>query len=1012
MLRIVLVWVFVMAMLATTCIGQATDYYFYRVPDVESHVPKELTCFMKDRKGYLWIGGYNGLSRFDGQHYFEFGRKYGDKNRLQTNEMLDLCEGKSGKIWGTTNLGMFCFDPHTKFFKTYSTAFVGDGPAMENILCDASGNIWAAGIPGVMKYNAVADSFERVGADTTKASRFTENRVRKNGMLEDVQAHGIWVATRKGLNFIDYKTGKITNHTNQKNHPLFTNHSVRALARSGRGFNWMFDVDAQQLIAFNSKAEVLRRITVKNQKEQLVPGCIFEDRQGRLWIASYDYQVHVIEPGSDSLKSIVHKNDNPLSIRSDFFWDALQDEDGTIWLATFGGVAFCNTDRNYYKWIRTSENLPELKTSYPFVSLRQNPKDSSCWIGTATGKMLRYKPSDQSVQSFDLSHLAGADGTDNINLHFLTCFAGDTVFLNSGKGTWWFIPGRTSPRYIEAKYPNGSPFVIREMHNLGNGIFACTDYQKLAFWNVANNTTRIFDPPARAKITGSIHPPLGSMRLSPKGKIWISDAYGGFSYFDEQKQAIVAMPFTLSDEMRRSTYSIDFSFDNQDNLLMGYLGRGLYQYDVKQKVYRGFDDRHGLQLARPTAVLQDRFSRLWCFQNNRVAVYEPRTRLFSHFNLPFGEKAGYYQNLAIMMNNGNLLETINGDLVEFYPDKIISRPVDPQPLISSLEVSGKKIMLEPGDKIELKPDENFLTVKFGTQVPQIFFPHLLKYKLEGVDKDWRTSESNGEVVYSHLPPGKFTFRVMVLGNDNTWRSPEKFISIAIGAPFYKAVWFRVMVVLVLGLLLYGWYREKLKHQAEIFDMESKAQRLAREKSLVQYESLKQHLNPHFLFNSLSSLSSLIEIDPKVAGKFLLSLSRTYRYILQSKEKETVPLNDELEFVKGFVELQQTRFNEGLQLIVDVPEEYRQSRIVPVTLQNMVENATKHNIVDDENILRIEIIAKDGYLYVRNKTQLKKYVETSNKQGLDNLKSLYSYLTEKPLSYGSEGEYFIIKIPLI
>jgi LytS/YehU family sensor histidine kinase len=198
----------------------------------------------------------------------------------------------------------------------------------------------------------------------------------------------------------------------------------------------------------------------------------------------------------------------------------------------------------------------------------------------------------------------------------------------------------------------------------------------------------------------------------------------------------------------------------------------------------------------------------------------------------------------------------------------------------------------------------------------------------------------------------------------------------------------------------------------LFTAENKAQLLAKEKTQVQYENLKQHLNPHFLFNSLSSLSSLIEIDPKMAGRFLGSLSKIYRYILQSKDKDTVPLKDEIAFVQSFIALQQTRFEQGLQVHIHIDESDYHRHIVPVTLQNLIENAIKHNIIDEENILQIDISTADDYLVVKNKMQLKKFVETSNNQGLENLKHLYSYLSEKPLQYNREDEYFVVKIPLL
>jgi LytS/YehU family sensor histidine kinase len=196
-------------------------------------------------------------------------------------------------------------------------------------------------------------------------------------------------------------------------------------------------------------------------------------------------------------------------------------------------------------------------------------------------------------------------------------------------------------------------------------------------------------------------------------------------------------------------------------------------------------------------------------------------------------------------------------------------------------------------------------------------------------------------------------------------------------------------------------------------LESKTQVLEKEKAMVMYESLKQQLNPHFLFNSLTSLSSLIQsADTKTARDFLDSLSKTYRYILKSRDHETVVLADELKFAENYVRLQKTRFEKGLQVEMRIPEEQLQRKIVPVTLQNLIENAIKHNIIDDDSPLQIEIFAENDFIIVRNNLQKKNFVETSNKQGLGNLRSLYQYLSQRPVEIAEDSNYFTVKIPLL
>lgn len=193
----------------------------------------------------------------------------------------------------------------------------------------------------------------------------------------------------------------------------------------------------------------------------------------------------------------------------------------------------------------------------------------------------------------------------------------------------------------------------------------------------------------------------------------------------------------------------------------------------------------------------------------------------------------------------------------------------------------------------------------------------------------------------------------------------------------------------------------------------KAERLEKEKSQVQFDNLKNQLNPHFLFNALTSLNSLIFADQKLASDFLQQLAKVYRYLLQNKEKNFVPLETELDFIQHYVSLLETRFHGAVKINFSItPGLERERAIVPVTLQILIENALKHNVADKERPITIDIVTLGDYLVVSNNLQLRKVVETSNKQGLDNLRSLYGFLTERPILVEKTEDRFYVKVPLL
>lgn len=186
----------------------------------------------------------------------------------------------------------------------------------------------------------------------------------------------------------------------------------------------------------------------------------------------------------------------------------------------------------------------------------------------------------------------------------------------------------------------------------------------------------------------------------------------------------------------------------------------------------------------------------------------------------------------------------------------------------------------------------------------------------------------------------------------------------------------------------------------------------REQAIVKYDSLKNQLNPHFLFNALTSLNSLIFENQQLASDFLQQLSKVYRYVLQNKEKETVPLAIELNFIGHYISLLKIRFDTAINFTIRVDEETIEREIVPITLQVLIENAVKHNIVAATCPLVISIWSDQTYLIVENNINKKTQVETSNRQGLQNLKQFYHYLSNLPIEIVETQTLFTIKIPLI
>ena len=181
---------------------------------------------------------------------------------------------------------------------------------------------------------------------------------------------------------------------------------------------------------------------------------------------------------------------------------------------------------------------------------------------------------------------------------------------------------------------------------------------------------------------------------------------------------------------------------------------------------------------------------------------------------------------------------------------------------------------------------------------------------------------------------------------------------------------------------------------------------------AKFESLKNQIDPHFLFNSLNVLSSLIEENPENAQRFTTSLSKIYRYVLEQKDKELVSVEEELAFAKTYMNLLKMRFENSL--FYELPEAIHnpEAKVVPLSFQLLLENTVKHNVVSEQKPLHIRIFIENDYLVIQNDYQKKEVLQDRQGVGLQNIINRYGIITNRKVLIEQNEKTFTVKIPIL
>ncbi|GAB3918140.1 ligand-binding sensor domain-containing protein [Larkinella terrae] len=985
---------------------------FHHIREQQGLSYNVVNTFLQDRDGQLWVGTYGGLDRFDGSHFttFKADRQNPDKT-LVNNIVHDLCQDNNGNIWAATNNGITRYDRKTgQFFNIRTAEGINLGQCL-NIICDREGRIWFSSHQnGLFQFDPRKNIFCHYVHRPEDPASLSSNLVSKNGLVEDPKRPGLWVTMEdeNGLNFVDAVSGQCYNYRNNpEKSPLFQPHGTSGVTLDGNSLLIFADNAAERIIVYNLDTKtVVKSIPLKTRSGQTAfpMATIFVDRNHNLWTSSWTYHMFFVEGKTYQPTEFFHDVAGKTSIAGDFFWAGWQQSDGTIWLGTVNGISYANPEKAFYRIHNLAQFLPELNQDEGLSSFLEDP-DGSWWLTSVGHKLIHYDPVIRRAKIIPIP--VPKDNVFRFNLPLVIASPDPNEFFICTLRAIYTFNKRT--RKLK---PFPLPKMVAERSNALNTLLL---RQGNWLWLFATSDV-VFQCYLPTKQWRTVPMPFGTGNrvrtraagFDRKGVLWADVLNRGIVRLSTDLQQ-----FTNYPAQPRSTEFTDhfaFQVDEQNRLWSPVSGYGLVELNSQKNTFRTWTEQDGLCSNDVRAVCTDAYGHIWASSFNKLSIFNPARSSFQNFVLPVNDATINYINYLYNLRNRNILGMLKGYVIEFMPHRVNSQLVPTNVLISTVTQPDTTIVIQPQTtSLRLGVNNNNFSINYSAlSLPQQSYTYF--YKLDNYDDHWVRAGARSVANYTKIPGGKYVFRVKALvGRQET---KETTLAIQVDTAFYNTIWFRIGMLLLLGGLIYGGYRYRIRQTSRLHHLKIQATRLERDKTEIQYQNLINHLNPHFLFNSLTSLNSLIITDPKQASRFLQKLSALYRYILQNRDRETVSLENEINFVQHYIILQKSRFEDGLQITIDVPEENLTRQIVPVTLQNLFENAIKHNTIDDDDPLKIRVFSEGEYLCVENNLQRKRFVETSNQQGLENLKTLYRYLSNLPLVITETETHFIVKVPMI
>lgn len=980
-------------------------------------------CVLQDSRGMLWVGTPDGLNYYDGHSFKTFRKSSTEANTIKENFITKLTEDQVGDIWiGYLQGGVSCYNISTGIFRHYPLRQYSDTdhikmPEVTMLFASKKNDLWIGtaqhGIYKLDKHTGKYQQFDLVNEKGTSLAVSAKAYNTAYAAYED-ETGKIWFATSIGLYDLDPAANRFTLH---RSSPLKAGEAnsehFMCIARKGNRFwlgSWSGGLACYEP-ALN-KWSAFKFAPVSPSSNIIVD--IQAGSGDSIQLISNDKGFGYFDTRSQQFLF----SGQEMNIESGDYKSIYRDKANNIWITSSKGLIKIRNNKPRFALTTLPASATTDINLYHAGIVFEN--DQFFLIGTSysSGLFIRNKVTRKAKA-------IAFETFSNENKYLLV-----TDILQDAQGTIWVLT-RDYIYYLDIKTmqlkkrsqpalaAGGRSNYFYKLQEGKNGTLWIATLRNGLFLYEVSKDAYIRHYTSEASTTNHIPTNyIKALSRDGKGRIWIGGKEGFLGSINEYSGEINSYTTYYPKENVNINTVNDIIKGGEDSLWVGTdAGLMLYKQQNNQlDLQKSYTSENGIASDIVKSITRAADGSIWCLTETSLCRLNPFTGLVVNYGSDDGLKnPGIGEGLQTTMN-GNIFLGTTGGYYLFDPIPIGNPQQSPPILITSFTVNGQQrnytSELATKGLINLAPSENRISFEFTSINFSGFARQQYAYMLEGVDTGW-TNTFNRYVSYANLQPGNYTFKLRAIGGIFQKDSETILIPIHIPGHFYNSAWFRILIALILLSTIYFIYNVRLRNQKRVFQLQSKANLLEKEKAMIMYESLKNQLNPHFLFNSLTSLSSLIRINQKLASEFLDGLSNTYRYILNSRDKELVPLSEEIHFCDIYIKLQKTRFRNALQVTYNVKEEHLHMKLPAVTLQNMLENAIKHNVLTEEDPLLIEISTTEEFqLVITNNLNKKPFVETSNRKGLASLRALYAYISHKTITVVETKDRFTIQIPLI
>jgi signal transduction histidine kinase/ligand-binding sensor domain-containing protein len=807
------------SLLICSVITKAQQNYSFQHLTTKDGLASDLTVFIfQDSKGYYWIGNDNGFQKFDGKNFSttSFRNKYINTQLLDETHSLLAEEDKAGNVFIFNQGSIYVYHPAGEIdtiqvFDSYNNGFSN----ITSFCKDEMDNIWIATNINLYKYdkhNNKCILWLTLDKKKTLGSFI--------GLIYDARKKSLWLARDNNILLVNINTKKVTQpflSNDSELTDLPTNFTFIAFWMDSNYNLWISALNGlvykYNTITYKKEVlDVFNNGRNKNSPNRSIPICFTEDKQKRVWIGCLYGGLYVYDERSNHINAIPANNNVPYAFHYDYsIYPLYQDTEGNIWAGTDKGINVFNPSLQQFN--NVDENSLKASFQKPDLTSIFQTSTGDILVGSwGKGWLLFDKNFQLKKQFYDSAKILAND--DEQRKNYAWCFSEDhngKVWIGYQHGLIGiFDLASQHIEYIDVPEFNKKTIVAIQCDTQGNIWFGLHS-GVLAKWDLTQRQFFTYEHQSQRQGYNEL---INDILIDRQGNIWIATNYNGFYCFDP-----ITKKYTVSyiDEYKNSIYDNTVTRLTQVNdSVIGICNKfkGFLLFNQKRKNFTSFTEQNGLPITDVWGIAQDKQHNIWIATKQGLLRMNEKNKKIISFDEEDGLLLKKFQGNIVTLSDGRMAIPAETGFVFFSPDKINNLPAPPNVTITGFSIYDKPLMLDSAlahnNTVNLNHNQNYITISFasisfsGRNSTQYF------YKLDGINKDWISTNTQRSVNYTNLNPGKYIFRIRCENRDGIPSKNIITLLIYISPPWWATWWAYTLYVLMSVGIIYALYYNRIQ----------------------------------------------------------------------------------------------------------------------------------------------------------------------------------------------------------